>query len=128
KGIGALIMAIYNPDNDTYSTIAKLGTGLSDEMLEDLSKKLNDLKLTKKPKDLITNIEPDFYVIPKIVVEINFDEITESPIHTCCYDKLKQKGLALRFPRLIKFRDDKSEKETTSEEEIKRMFLLQKNS
>ncbi|HRT02838.1 MAG TPA: ATP-dependent DNA ligase [Candidatus Diapherotrites archaeon] len=128
KGIGALLMAIYNPDNDTYSTIAKLGTGLSDEMLEDLSKKLNDLKLTKKPKDLITNIEPDFYVIPKIVVEINFDEITESPIHTCCYDKLKQKGLALRFPRLIKFRDDKSEKETTSEEEIKRMFLLQKNS
>ena len=45
------------------------------------------------------------WVKPEIVVEIMADEITVSPIHAF--------GLALRFPRLINFREDKGVSEAT---------------
>jgi DNA ligase-1 len=58
-------------------------------------------------------IVPDFWVEPKIIVEIAADEITKSPIHTA--------GYALRFPRLINFRDDKKIEDITTTKEVEQM-------
>jgi len=124
-GIGALLVAIYDPTTEKYYTIAKLGSGLTEDVLSELSEMLQRLKSKDKSLDLITNIVPDFYVSPEIIVEINYDEITDSSVHTACFDKAKQQGLALRFPRFLRFRSDKSPKQTTSLEEIKRLYDLQ---
>ena len=96
-----------------------MGTGLTDEQFKELNKRLSKIRTEKKPKGykVDKNLEPDYWVEPKQIVEIAADEITKSPNHTV--------GLALRFPRLIKFRDDKSLKETTDLKEIKRLFKLQ---
>lgn len=125
NGIGALLIGIFDSTQNKYYTIAKLGSGLTDDILEDLSKKLKDLEVIKKPSDLITNIDADFYVAPKIVVEINFDGITRSSLHTVCYDQKTNQGLALRFPRFVRFRVDKSEIQTTTPEEVQRLYDLQ---
>ena len=61
--------------------------------------------------------ECDVWITPKIVVEIKADEITKSPTHTA--------GLALRFPRLEKFRDDKNPQEVTSLSELEKMYQAQ---
>ena len=61
--------------------------------------------------------ECDVWVTPKIVVEIKADEITKSPTHTA--------GLALRFPRLEHFRDDKNPHEVTSLGELEKMHQTQ---
>jgi len=50
-----------------------------------------------------------------LVVELAADEVTESPTHTA--------GLALRFPRLVKLRDDKSVDQITSLRELKEMRI-----
>lgn len=55
----------------------------------------------------------DVWVKPAIVVEIRADEITKSPVHTA--------GLALRFPRLERFRDDKNPGDATTLKEIEKM-------
>jgi len=128
KGLGALLVGVYNQETQKYYTIAKVGTGLSDDLLLELGKELSDLRIEKKAIDIITNIEPDYYVIPKIIIEINYDEITESEIHTCCFSRTKGTGLALRFPRLVKVRSDKEGEETTTEEEVRRMFEMQTTS
>jgi len=47
------------------------------------------------------------------VVEIEADTVTRSPIHTA--------GLALRFPRLKRFRDDKPVEAATNLDELKQM-------
>jgi len=47
------------------------------------------------------------------VVEVAADEITVSPTHTA--------GYALRFPRLVKFRDDKGVDQITTLEEVETM-------
>ena len=62
-------------------------------------------------------MECDRWVSPKIVVEILADEITKSPMHSS--------GYALRFPRLVSWRDKKPEDSTTVAE-MEKMFKLQK--
>ena len=125
KGIGALLVALYDNEEDRYYTIAKIGTGLTDQTLLELSEKFESTKLETKPKNVITNIEPDFYVYPEIVIEINYDEITKSPVHTACFDPETKQGLALRFPRLVKVRVDKNYQETTSQRELEKLFRMQ---
>ena len=62
-------------------------------------------------------MECDVWVTPAIVVEIKCDEITKSPMHTA--------GYALRFPRLVSFREMKME-DIATEKEIVRLFELQR--
>jgi DNA ligase 1 len=59
---------------------------------------------------LSKNLNPDVWVDPTVVVEVAADEITKSPIHSA--------GFALRFPRLINFRDDKSVDQITTVTEL----------
>ena len=59
---------------------------------------------------------PDVYVSPKMVIEVGADEISVSPTHTA--------GYALRFPRLIKFRDDKNPEDATNVSEIEKCIKI----
>jgi DNA ligase-1 len=98
-GVGAFLVGVRK--GEEFLTIAKIGTGISDEKFRDLKIRLDALTCKDQPKEYVIDkaLKPDVYVLPKLVVEIAADELTNSPTHTA--------GLALRFPRLIKFRDDK---------------------
>lgn len=98
-----------------FYTISKVGTGLTDEQWIQLKVQSEKFKVASKPKEyeVDKNLEPDVWLIPGLVVEIAADEITKSPIHTA--------GLALRFPRLVKFRDDKGPEQVTSIQELEGM-------
>jgi len=109
---GALLCAAYNHDKDQFETVCKLGTGLTDEALADLPDRLEKYKVAKKPSRVVVSKEmiPDVWFEPKVVVEVLAAEITKSPYHTCA------DGLALRFPRFIRYREKKPEQATTSKE------------
>ncbi|MBX4205865.1 ATP-dependent DNA ligase [Candidatus Microgenomates bacterium] len=117
-GVGQFLVGVV--DKDKIKTITKIGTGLTDDQFRELKQRLTKLEVKDKPKEYEVDkiLEPDFWVIPSQVVEIAADEITKSPNHTA--------GLALRFPRLIKFRDDKSIKQATNLKELKSLYNLQK--
>lgn len=117
-GIGAFLVGVPVADSDhatdeiEIQTIAKIGTGLSDEQLTQIKDLADAEKTPEKPKNYTVdkNLYPDVWIYPKIVVEVAADEITRSPIHTA--------GKALRFPRLLKIRDDKSWEQATNTEEL----------
>jgi len=115
-GIGQFLVGIL--DGENIKTITKVGTGLTDDQFQDLYARLNKLTTDKKPKNYIVNklLIPDFWVKPELVVELAADEITKSPNHTA--------GVALRFPRLVKFRDDKAVNQATNIKEIKNLQKL----
>ena len=58
---------------------------------------------------------------PEIVCRIRADEITISPLHTAARTESKQ-GYALRFPRFMGYRTDKSATEATTIEEIEHLY------
>jgi len=116
-GVGQFLVGVK--DGDKIKTTSKIGTGLTDEEFREMNRRLKNLRTKEQPKEyeVHKNYTPDFWVIPSLVVEIAADEITKSPTHTA--------GLALRFPRLVKFRDDKSPDDATTLKELKRLFDLQ---
>ena len=101
-------------------TLTKIGTGLTDEQFRELKTRLTKLEVKEKPREYEAhkNYTPDYWVEPKLVVELAGDDLTKSPTHSS--------GYALRFPRLVNFRDDKGIGEVTTVGEIKNLFQLQK--
>lgn len=126
-GIGAFLVGVYDTEQDRYQTISNVGTGLTDEQWVLMKSRCEALKASKKPLsyDVPEGLEQDVWVEPKMVVEILADEITRSPQHTAGM-AVGEAGYALRFPRLISWRDDKSAEQATSVAEIKTLFKQQK--
>jgi DNA ligase-1 len=103
-----------------YVTISKIGTGLTDEQWRELKVRSEEWKVTSQPEEyeVNKNLVPDVWLRLGIVVEIQADNITRSPTHTA--------GLALRFPRLVRFRDDKSPAQVTNLTELGKLYEMQK--
>ncbi len=116
-GVGQFLVGVKR--GEKFVTTTKVGTGLTDEQFKELSKRLEKIQTNEKPKEyeVHKNYTPDFWVSPSLVVEIAADEITKSPTHTA--------GLALRFPRLIRFRDDKSPNQATTIDELNDLYKMQ---
>jgi DNA ligase-1 len=65
---------------------------------------------------------PDVWLRPEVVVEVIADEITRSPRHTAGMAD-GEPGYALRFPRIVSFREaDKRPEDATTVKEIVEMF------
>ncbi len=121
---GALLMAAYNPSEDRFETVCKLGSGFTDEQLGNLPRRLEEYRIKKKSPRVWSEIDADFYFEPKVVLEVIGAEITLSPTHTCARDVIeKGAGLAIRFPRFTgRWRDDKSAEEATTTKELVEMY------
>ena len=118
-GMGAFLVGVLDNKNNKFVTVAKIGTGLTDDEWKKLRIKSLELRIKKKPTNYLVDkmAQCDVWITPKIVVEIKADEITKSPTHTA--------GLALRFPRLERFRDDKNPQEITILKEVEKMYQTQ---
>lgn len=121
---GSLLLASFDPQTNKYYSFTKVGAGLTDKDLEELPRKINKFKINKKYHLLETNMEADVWFEPKLVVEVRGAEITISPVHTVAIDKIKNGGLALRFPRFVRWRDDKSAEDSTTPEEIYQIYKM----
>ena len=124
---GALLLAAYNPENDTFETVTKCGTGFTDEDLAKLPKMMQKHVITHRHSRVNSMLEADVWFEPAVVLEILGAEITLSPIHTCAMDSIRKgSGLAIRFPRFTgNYRLDKAAEDATTAEEIVEMYKSQ---
>ncbi|MFH0837635.1 MAG: ATP-dependent DNA ligase [Candidatus Aenigmatarchaeota archaeon] len=107
KWVGSLLLACR--DGDNFLETGMLGSGLTEEQMEDLTKKLKPLVIEEHGNEI--------KIKPKIVIEVAYEEIQKSPKYPS--------GFALRFPRLLRIRDD--EKTIEDADTIKTMEKLFKN-
>lgn len=111
KWLSSFILACRDPETEEYLPIGKMGTGVKEKAEEgvsfkELTKKLEPLVIKKKDREVM--------VKPKIVLEVNYEEIQKSPTY--------KSGYALRFPRLARLREDKSPEEVDTMERIKKLY------
>jgi len=125
-GAGALLVGVYDQKQDLFVTVTKIGTGLTDEGWRSISERTRGLVVDDKPARVSSLIEPSVWLEPKMVIEVLADEITRSPIHTA--GKVgSEPGYALRFPRLVSFREqDKKPEDATTVEELIEMYQSQR--
>ena len=127
---GTLLLATYNDEEDTFPSICKVGTGFSDESLDQLYQILSPKVTLKKNPRIVSEMEADVWFEPELVIEIVASEITQSPIHKTALDKIKENtGLALRFPKFTgKIRTEKNSEDASTDEEVIALFKVQKKT
>ncbi len=125
---GALLLSAYDEEEDMYPSVCKVGTGFTDESLDQFYQILSDKISVKKDPRIESGLEADVWFEPEVVIEIIASEITLSPIHKVNLDKIRKgSGLALRFPKFTgKIRFEKTPENATSANEIMTMYNNQK--
>jgi DNA ligase-1 len=124
---GALLLATYDPEGDTFETVTKCGTGFTDEDLAKFPKMMEKHVIGHKHSRVSSLLDADVWFEPAVVLEVLGAEITLSPIHTCAMDSVRKgSGLAIRFPRFTgNYRIDKSAEDATTAGEIVEMYQKQ---
>jgi len=124
---GTLLLATYNPEKDNFPSICKVGTGFTDESLDQLYQILSNKVTLKKNPRIVSEMEADIWFEPELVLEIVASEITLSPIHKTGLDLIrKSSGFALRFPKFTgKIRYEKAVEDASTGEEVFALYKRQ---
>ena len=93
--------------NDELLNIGKAYSGLTDVELADLTRWFEEHTIQQFAHGRVRIVEP------KIVIEVTFDRVQESKRH--------KSGYALRFPRIIRLRNDKNPSEIDTLETVRRL-------
>ena len=125
---GTLLLASYNVDKDVFESICKVGTGFTDENLDQFYQILQDKVTLKKNPRIESGMEPDVWFEPELVIEIVASEITLSPVHITAKDSIRSgSGLALRFPKFTgKIRVEKAPEDASTDQEVVALYKNQK--
>lgn len=91
--LGRLKLGCWNEETEEYEMVGRMSSGLTDKQLEEVTERLKPLIQSEDGRDVELR--------PEVLVEVEYEEIQESPNYNS--------GYALRFPRLKRFRDDKEE-------------------
>ena len=125
---GGFLLACFDKETETFQSICKLGTGFSDDQLESLSASLQDI-VQSDPLPFYrydTKDVPDVWLRPTKVWEVRAADLSVSPRHYAGFDRVMEgKGIALRFPRFLREREDKTPADSTDSEQIVHIFKQQ---
>lgn len=99
-------------DGDKLVNIGKAYSGLTDSEIAEMTKWFLEHTIEEQGLRLL--------VEPKIVLEIAFNNMMESERH--------ESGYALRFPRIVRLRPDKSAEEADTIETVQKIFAAQSNA
>lgn len=102
-------LAARDTETGDLKPVGKTFKGLTDNEI---------IKMTKQLKELVINKEGHKVIVtPKVVVEVTYNEIQRSTKYSC--------GMALRFARITRIRDDKSPEEADTIQRVKRIYEQQ---
>jgi len=102
-------LAARDPETEDFLVVGKTFKGLTDEEIIEMTRRLKELAVKDERRRIV--------VTPRIVVEVAYNEIQESPKYRC--------GMALRFARITRIRDDKSPEEADTIQKIKKIYEKQ---
>ena len=121
---GTLLLGTYNPDMDNFPSVCKVGTGFTDESLDQLYQILSNKITLKKNSRVVSEMEADVWFEPELVLEIVASEITLSPIHKTGLNLIRKgSGFALRFPKFTgKIRYEKAVEDASTDEEVLTLY------
>ena len=102
-------LAARDSETGEFLVVGKTFKGLTDAEIIEMTKRLKELVLAEEPRKVV--------VVPKIVVEVTYNEIQKSPKYKC--------GMALRFARINRIRMDKDPEDADTIERVREIYERQ---
>ena len=102
-------LAARDEETGEYLEVGKTFKGLTDDEFQEMTERLLSIKRRQKG--------PTVFVEPKVVVEVLFNEIQRSSQY--------ESGLALRFARIARLREDKSPHDADTIQTMREIFKKQ---
>ncbi|MEM2463321.1 MAG: ATP-dependent DNA ligase [Candidatus Bathyarchaeia archaeon] len=102
-------LAARDAETGEFLTVGKTFKGLTDAEIVEMTKRLKELAIREESRRI--------FVIPKIVVEVAYNEVQKSPKYWC--------GMALRFARITRIRDDKTPEEADTIQRFREIYESQ---
>jgi len=126
---GAFLLACYDEDREEFQSICKIGTGFTEAVLEERSVTLRK-HVIDEPRSYYRygeTIGVDVWFEDVEVWEVKAADLSISPVHRAAVGLVDAtKGISLRFPRLLRLREDKTPVEATSAEQVAELYRAQK--
>nr|WP_287848929.1 ATP-dependent DNA ligase [Methanothrix sp.] len=108
--LGSYRLACLDEATSKLQDIGWVATGLTDEALAELTELFRELILVQNGMEVELK--------PAVIFEVAYEEIQKSQSYSS--------GYALRFPRLVRVRDDKSLEEADSLERVESLYRVQR--
>jgi DNA ligase-1 len=102
-------LAARDAETGRFRTVGKTFKGLTDAEIIEMTKRLKELTIEPEPRKVS--------VVPRIVVEVAYNEIQRSPKYEC--------EMALRFARITRIRDDKTPEEADTIQRVRQIYESQ---
>jgi DNA ligase-1 len=102
-------LAARDAETGEFLEVGKTFKGLTDAEIVEMTRRLKELAISERRGVVV--------VVPKMVVEVAYNEIQRSPKYRC--------GMALRFARITRIRDDKKAEEADTVEKVREVFEKQ---
>ena len=106
--VGSYLLSVRSEEGEGYETVGKVATGITDEKLEELTERFIDDEF------VVSEDGKEIEFQPAVVFEVGYEEIQSSPVYSS--------GYALRFPRFLGVRDDKSVEDADTLERLERLY------
>ena len=108
--LGSYRLACVDQSSGKLLDVGWVATGLTDEALAELTEMFRELIILEKGMEV--------EIKPAVIFEVAYEEIQKSPNYSS--------GYALRFPRMVRVRDDKSLEEADTLERILSLYRSQR--
>lgn len=102
-------LAAWDGENGEFLTVGKTFKGLTDAEMIEMTRRLKELAIKEEHRRVV--------VIPRVVVEVLYNEIQKSPKYRC--------GMALRFARINRVREDKIPEEADTIQRVREIYEKQ---
>ncbi len=109
KWLSEYYLAARDTETGRFLTVGKTFKGLTDTEITAITESLRKLAIKEEHRRV--------FVIPKIVVEVAYNEVQKSPKYEC--------GMALRFARITRIREDKTPEEADTIQRVREIYERQ---
>jgi DNA ligase-1 len=109
KWLSDYYLAARDAETGEFLMVGKTFKGLTDSEIIEMTRRLKELTVKEDYRKVV--------VVPKIVVEVAYNEIQRSPKYKC--------GMALRFARISRIRADKATEEADTIQRVREIYEKQ---
>ena len=123
----ALLLACYNEETDNYEAFAIANGGLKERQLGELYYYLKDFIIQYTPSNYkLGKFQPEVLFAPKVILQVKTFFVCLNQYSAVGYNIIYDNyGVSIRFPKIMKIRDDKNQSQVCTSEKLINLYNSQ---